>query len=184
MNRRTVISAFSLAPFASDAASSDTERRKFIGVWKLVSGVAKHEVTGVIRYPWGKNPVGRLSYDEEGRVFAQLMSPDRRSVGGAADRGAASAIGAASAEDLREMLTGFNAYFGTFDIDEPSKTVIHHLQSALIPSWVGTDHRRKYEFSGKDELIILNPASQEAYRLVWQREGATRWGEVTPKGKK
>src|SRR5260370_8078872 len=127
MNRRTVISAFSLAPFASDAASSDTERRKFIGVWKLVSGVAKHEVTGVIRYPWGKNPVGRLSYDEEGRVFAQLMNPDRRSVGGAADRGAAdrgaaSAIGAASAEDLREMLTRFNSTFRTLATHQPSNT--------------------------------------------------------------
>jgi hypothetical protein len=99
-----------------------------------------------------------------------LMNPDRRSVGGAANRGAASAIGSASAEDMREMLTGFNAYFGTFDIDEPSKTVIHHLQSALIPSWVGTDQRRQYEFFGKDELVILNTASQEAYRLVWQRE--------------
>jgi len=139
-------------------------------VWKLVSGMAKHEVTGSVRYPWGKNPVGRLSYDEAGRVYAQLMNPDRRSVGGAADRGSASAIGSASAEDLRDMLTGFNAYFGTFHIDEPSKTVIHHLQSALIPSWVGSDQRRQYEFSGKDQLIILNTASQEAYRLVWQRE--------------
>ena len=170
MNRRIILSAFSLAPFAYAAAASSTERKKFIGVWRLVSGVAKHEVTGAVRYPWGEKPVGRLSYDEAGRVFAQLMNPGRRSIGGAANRGAASAIGTASAEEMREMLTGFNAYFGTFDIDEPSKTVIHRLQSALIPSWVGTDQRRQYEFSGKDELIILNTASQEAYRLVWHRE--------------
>ena len=153
MNRRVVISALSLAPFTYAATTPGAERKKFIGVWKLTSGVAKHEVTGAVRYPWGKNPVGRLSYDEAGRVFAQLMNPGRRSVGGAADRGSASAIGSASAEDLREMLTGFNAYFGTFDIDESSKTVIHHLQSALIPSWVGTDQRRKYEFSESGQLI-------------------------------
>jgi hypothetical protein len=170
VNRRTMVSALSLAPFAHAASRSSAERKKFIGVWKLVSGVAKHEVTGAVRYPWGEKPVGRLSYDEAGRVFAQLMNPNRRSVGGAANRGSASAIESASAEEMREMLTGFNAYFGTFDVDEQSKTVIHHLQSALIPSWVGTDQRRQYEFSGKDELIILNTASQEAYRLVWQRE--------------
>src|SRR5260370_14406904 len=162
MNRRTVISAVSLAPFAHGATKSGAERKEFIGVWKLTSGVAKHEVTGSVRYPWGKSPVGRLSYDEAGRVYAQLMNPDRRTVGGAADRGSASAIGSASAEDMREMLTGFNAYFGTFDIDESSKTVIHHLQSALIPSWVGSDQRRHYEFSGKSELFILNTAIQEA----------------------
>ena len=62
-------------------------------------------------------------------------------------------------------------YFGTFDVDEPSRTVIHHLQSALIPSWVGTDQRRKYEFSGGNQLIMFNTASQAAYRLVWQRDG-------------
>src|SRR5205807_8719530 len=96
MNRRAVISALSLAPFACAGTRSGTERKKFIGVWKLVSGVAKHEVTGVVRYPWGERPVGRLSYDETGRVYAQLMNPGRRSVGGAADRGSASAIGSAS----------------------------------------------------------------------------------------
>jgi hypothetical protein len=170
MKRRAVISALSLAPLAYASTSSAAERKKFIGVWKLISGVSKDEVTGEIRYPWGKNPVGRLSYDEAGRMFAQLMNPGRRAVGGLANRGSAAAIATASADDMREMLTGFNAYFGTFDVDEPSRTVIHHLQSALIPSWVGSDQRRKYEFSGPDQLIILNTASQAAYRLVWQRE--------------
>jgi hypothetical protein len=170
MNRRSVISALSLAPFASAGASADAERKKFIGVWRLRNGVSKDEVTGEVKYPWGKNPVGLLSYDETGRVFAQLMNPGRRSVGGSSNRGAAAAIATASAEDMREMLTGFNAYFGTFEVDEPSRTVIHHLQSALIPSWVGTDQRRQYEFSGPDQLVILNTASRAAYRLVWRRE--------------
>ena len=170
MNRRGIVSALGLFPFACRRTSAASERDKFIGVWKLMSGVATDEVTGEVRYPWGKNPVGRLIYDEAGRVFAQLMNSGRRPVGGASNQGAAAAIAAASAEDMREMLTGFNAYFGAYDIDEPSRTVIHHLQSALIPSWVGTDQRRKYEFSGRDQLIILNTASQSAYRLVWHRE--------------
>jgi hypothetical protein len=151
-------------------AAAAAERRKLIGVWKLISGVSRDRITGEVRYPWGEHPVGRLSYDEAGHVFAQLMNPNRASVGGMSDRGAAAAIGSASAADMREMLTGFNSYFGTFDVDVPSRTVIHHLQSALIPSWVGTDQRRQYEFSGRDELIILNTAGGADYRLVWHRE--------------
>ena len=170
MNRRAVISALSLFPAASATTKTSSERKKFIGVWKLIRGESRDEVTGEVRYPWGRNPVGRLSYDEAGRVFAQLMNPGRRSVGGVANRGAAAAIEGAAADDMREMLTGFNAYFGTFEVDEPNRTVIHHLQSALIPSWVGSDQRRKYEFLGRDQLILLNSASQAAYRLVWQRE--------------
>jgi hypothetical protein len=169
MNRRTVIS-LSLVPLACASPTAAAERKKFIGTWRLISGVSTNEVTGAVGYPWGRSPVGRLCYDESGRMFAQLMNPGRRSVGGVANRGAAVAIATASADDMREMLTGFNAYFGTFDVDEPSRTVIHHLESALIPSWVGSNQRRKYEFTGPDEFIMLNTASDAAYRLVWHRE--------------
>jgi hypothetical protein len=170
MNRRAVITALSLAPLAHAANSSAAERKKFIGMWKLISGASKDQITGVVSYPWGKNPFGRLLYDEAGRVFVQLMNPGRRSVGGMSNRGAAATIASSSADEMREMLTGFNAYFGTFDVDQTTGTVIHHLQSALIPSWVGTDQRRKYEFSAAGELIILNTASRADYRLVWQRD--------------
>ena len=87
-----------------------------------------------------------------------------------ANRGGAAAIATASADDMREMLTGFNSYFGAFDVDEPARTVTHHLESALIPSWVGSDQRRKYEFSGSNQLIMFNTVSHAAYRLVWQRD--------------
>jgi hypothetical protein len=170
MNRRSVITAFSLAPFARSATSTAAERKKFIGMWKLISGESKDQVSGKVLYPWGKNPFGRLLYDEAGRVFVQLMNPGRRSVGGISNRGAAAAIASSSADDMRAMLTGFNAYYGTFDVDQAAGTVIHHLQSALIPSWVGTDQRRRYEFSAAGELIILNTASGADYKLVWQRD--------------
>jgi hypothetical protein len=70
MNRRAVITALSLAPLAH-AASPAAERKKFIGMWKLISGESKDQVTGEVLYPWGKNPFGRLMYDEAARVFVQ-----------------------------------------------------------------------------------------------------------------
>ena len=170
MNRRAVITALSWAPLARAATSSAAGRKKFIGMWKMISGESKDQATGEVSYPWGKDPFGRLLYDQAGRVFVQLMNPGRRSVGGVSNRGAAAAISTASADDMREMLTGFNAYFGIFDVDRDSGTVIHHLQSALIPSWVGTDQRRRYEFSAAGGLIILNTASGADYRLVWRRD--------------
>ena len=170
MNRRAVISGLSLAPFAQAATTMAAERKKFIGMWKLISGESKDQITGEVLYPWGRNPFGRLLYDEAGRVFVQLLNPNRRSVGGASNRGAAAAIASASVDEMRDMLTGFNAYFGTFDVDQAGGTVIHHLQSALIPSWVGTDQRRRYEFSAAGELILLNTASRADYRLVWRRD--------------
>ena len=104
MNRRDVISALSLGPFAS-AANGANVRKKFIGVWKLISGESKDEVTGEVRYPWGTKPVGRLEYDEAGRVFAQLMNPGRRSVGGMANRGVANLGMVSLGQAIAGMLT-------------------------------------------------------------------------------
>ena len=170
MNRRAVITALSLVPLARAATSPAAERKKFIGMWKMISGESKDQATGQVSYPWGKNPFGRLMYDEAGRVFVQLMNPGRRSVGGVSNRGAAAAIASSSADDMRDILTGCNAYFGTFDVDQSAGTVIHHLQSALIPSWVGSDQRRGYQFSAAGELIMLNTAGRADYRLVWKRD--------------
>ena len=66
MNRRDDISALSLAPLAHTKTNGASVRKKFIGVWKLISGESKDEVTGEVRYPWGTKPVGRLAYDEAG----------------------------------------------------------------------------------------------------------------------
>ena len=170
MNRRAVITGLALAPFAHADTSSAAERKKFLGMWKLIAGESKDQATGGVSYPWGRTPFGRLLYDDAGRVFVQLMNPGRRTVGGVSNRGAAAAIASSSADDMREMLTGFNAYFGTFDVDQAAGTVIHHQESALIPSWVGTDQRRRYEFSAAGELMLLNTASGADYRLVWQRD--------------
>src|SRR5260370_36291540 len=98
MNRRDVISALSLAPLAHAKTNGASVRKKFIGVWKLISGESRDDVTGEVRYPWGTKPVGRPAYGDAGRVFAPLMNPWRRSVGGMAKRGTAAAVATAAAD--------------------------------------------------------------------------------------
>ena len=53
MNRRTVIS-LSLVPLACASSTAAAERKKFIGSWRLISGVSTNEVTGAVLYPWGE----------------------------------------------------------------------------------------------------------------------------------
>ena len=57
MNRRAVITALSLAPFAHAATSTAAERKKFIGMWKLISGDSKDQVTGRGPISLGKETV-------------------------------------------------------------------------------------------------------------------------------
>ena len=169
MNRRACLA---ILPLASGAAQTNQPaiRARFIGVWKLVSSESKDKTSGEVRYPYGIRPVGRLTYDGAGRMSAQLMNSDRRPVGGPPSAGGFAALRATSEVDMREVLTGFVSYFGTFDIDESSRTVIHHVQACLIPSWVGADLRRSYAFAGYDRLILTASLEQSVNRLVWQRE--------------
>ena len=172
MNRRKAFAVLSLASLASAQTKYSAIRNKFVGVWKLVSCESKDKISGEVRYPYGTKPIGRVTYDAAGRMSAQLMDPGRRTIGGfPTNLSSAAAIRGASPEDMREILTGFTAYFGTFDIDEPSRTVIHHVQAHLIPSWVGTDLRRTYEFSKGNQLILTAAFDESTNRLVWQRVG-------------
>ena len=135
-------------------------RNRFIGVWKLVSCERKSS-GGDLSYPYGEKPIGRITYDKAGRMSAQLMRSERRSLSGATLR-------TASPRELGEVL-GFVAYFGTFDIDEATRTVIHHVQASLVPSFVGTDLKRTYEFAG-NQLILTARTDDGALRLIWERE--------------
>jgi hypothetical protein len=162
MNRRQVIGTMG---FVAAMQAAPAARESFIGVWRLISYERKSN-DGLIDYPYGEKPVGRITYDKAGRMSAQLMRPGRRST---VTPGMSFITGNASAEEIREAVNGFFAYFGTFDVDEPAKTVIHHVQACLVPSWVGTDLKRTYRFdSGRLTLTAAVPTN--VLKLVWERE--------------
>jgi hypothetical protein len=163
MNRRQAIGTLGFAT-ALRAAPAAGENR-FIGVWRLVSLVRKSQ-DGHIDYPYGDKPVGRITYDKAGRMSAQLMHPGRRCT---VAPGVSFNSGKASCEEIREAVNGFIAYFGTFDVDESTHTVIHHVQACLVPSWVGTDLKRNYRFTAS-RLVLTPVPVTSAVELVWERE--------------
>ena len=61
-----------------------------------------------------------------------------------------------------------DAPFGTFDVDESTTTVTHHVQASLVPSWVGTDLRRTYRFEGN--RLHLTAVTSSVVELTWERE--------------
>jgi hypothetical protein len=149
-------------------AAAAAARDQFIGVYRLVSFETRLD-DGRVEYPYGKRPAGRITYDKAGRMSAQLMNPDRPNPASLSDPQKRSAYQTASAEDLRSILNGFIAYYGTYDIDAATRTVTHHVQSCLYPSWVGTDLQREYEFSG-DRLTLTVRYADRSGVLVWQRD--------------
>jgi hypothetical protein len=161
MNRRQVIGAIGCAAAIQAAPAA---RDRFIGVWGLVRCERKSK-DGRIDYPYGEKPVGRINYDRAGRMSAQLMRPGRRST---VAPGVSLIAGNANGEEIHEAVNGFIAYFGTFDVDESTRTVIHHVQACLVPSWVGTDLKRTYRFNAS--RLVLTAVTASVLELIWERE--------------
>ena len=162
MNRRQLIGSIG---FATAVQAAPAVRNRFPGVWRLISCERK-SADGRLDYPYGEKPVGRITYDKAGRMSAQLMRPVRRST---MPPGVSMIAGAASGEELREAVSGFIAYFGTFDVDESTQTVIHHVQACLVPSWVGTDLKRTYRFNA-NRLVLTAATTTGVLELIWERE--------------
>ena len=107
-------------------------RERLIGSWRLVSYETR-DPAGRTGRPYGE-AVGRISYDANGNMAGQVMRPDRAPVRGA------------DAEQSRHALAAFHgyiAYFGTFDVAADGKSVVHYVQGALNPAWVGGDQVRQ-----------------------------------------
>ena len=159
MKRRSLVGALAAAATAAETS------KQFHGVWRLIS-CTRRWPDGRVDYPYGETPVGRITYDKAGRMSAQLMTPGRKTT---VPSGMNLAFGKASNDEIREAVAGYAAYFGTFDVDPATKTVIHHVQAALVPSWVGTDLRRAYRFTA-NRLSLTASLANTNTELIWERE--------------
>lgn len=140
---------------------------KLIGTWKLVS-IEERDADGKLVVPldYGPEPVGLLMYDATGHMAAQAMRRGRA-------RLPSDDVHVAPPEQVKAAFTGYNGYFGTYEVIESEGIVIHHVEGAMIPNWEGGDQRRKFTLSG-DTLILEPPPIQaggakRVRRLTWQR---------------
>ncbi len=136
--------------------------KRLIGTWTLLSYVTEN-ADGSQGKPYG-DAVGRLSYDEHGNMAGQVMRPGRFDV----------TPGQWGAQDVRSAYAGYIAYFGTYEVNEAEDTVVHHVDGALNPGWVGGDQVRRMRFDG--ERLILSTDVPKAglmvtHKLTWQKLG-------------
>ena len=135
-------------------------RARLIGTWRLVSYETSE--TGSRRgRPYG-DAVGRLSYDDRGNMSGQVMRPDRPRV----------ESGDGNAQQVRAAYLGYIAYFGTYEVAPDGRSVVHHVEGALNPAWVGGDQVRQLRFDG-DRLVLSADVRKSGqvvtHVLTWER---------------
>jgi hypothetical protein len=135
-------------------------RQRIIGTWRLVS-YESSETGGRRGRPYG-DAVGRLAYDENGNMSGQVMRPERAKV----------ELGEGNAQQVRAAYLGYIAYFGTYEVAADGQSVVHHVQGALNPAWVGGTQVRKMRFD--EDRLVLSADVQKAgavvtHTLTWER---------------
>ena len=134
------------------------------GSWKLISFHSK-DSSGQTAYPFGKDARGRLIYEPDGRMAVQLMNLKRV-------RFTSDDPMVTSEAEVRAAFDGYTAYYGTYSVNPDQQTIVHHIEAALLPNWVGTDQRRDFEFDGKYLTLkgpLLLGGVQGTVSLVWER---------------
>ena len=115
----------------------------FLGAWELVDWRTT-DASGTVRFPYGENAQGQVTYSADGRMSAHLMRPP---------------------EDPADAPPQYLGYWGTFSVDASSQTVTHHVIGSDQRNWIGSNQVRGFEFVTADRLIL----SLGSNRLTWER---------------
>ena len=139
---------------------------QLVGTWRLISRVVTLEDGSAVVDPGlGKTPIGYLMYDSSGHVAAQGMRRNRPMT---IDCGTSDP----APSNNSQSVNGYDAYFGTYTIDETSHTVTHHLEGALAAADVGKNLVREFHVSGDKLTIIVrttSPKEKQSRTLTWER---------------
>jgi len=137
------------------------------GTWQLVSRVDVDDAGREVPEPsLGRDPVALLIYDRSGHFAAQFMKRDRS--------GPAAVLGAAGPNNTRAM-GGYDAYFGSYTVDDETSSVTQRLEGALTNENVGLVLTRGMTVSGDRLTIALGTTSASGTAvtrtLIWRRVG-------------
>ncbi len=94
-----------------------------------------------------------LVYTRDGHVSVQLMYPK-----------------SAKAQSNEYVQDGYEASFGSYEVNEATHTVTHHVQGSNTRDLlVGKDLPRNYQFAAEGHLIIKSARPDEHWSVRWER---------------
>ena len=125
-----------------------SDKERLIGAWQLA---ALGEPGPDAKIHGLADLKGTLIYTRDGHMSVQLMYPK-------------------SAANLSNeyVLNGYEASFGSYDLDEAKHLVTHHVQGSITHGLVGKDLARVYQFTDDGRLIIKSADPSEHWQVVWE----------------
>ena len=142
----STMALLSVAALAGDAdAQQKTLKEQLIGTWLAVSVVATRP-DGTKTNSFGTDVKGMQIFDSHGRVVIALMRPDL-------PKFASNNRNTGTDEENRAVVQGSSTLFGTYSVDEATRSISVRIEAATFPNWTGTTQKRTIAISG-NELTV------------------------------
>ncbi len=132
-----------------DRGGNSSIRDRFIGAWRL-AWLEEQGAEGKIHRA---DCTGLLVYTRDGHMSVQVMYRNLQ----AATQGG----------PVQYAQGGYEAFFGTYNVNEGAHTFNYHVDAALVRSLIGKDFTRVFELSGK-QLIVRSSDPNEHWRVAWE----------------
>jgi hypothetical protein len=155
------------AVVSSASAQKPTKplREQLVGTWDLVSTYAVRQ-DGTRLDPFGPNPSGRYMLDADGRFSYMIYETGRPKFASNNRREGTPA-------ENKAVVQGIIAFYGTYTVDESTRTVTWHIERCTFPNWEGSDRKATVTLNGDDLSYTADPISSASGSFVphvtWKR---------------
>jgi Lipocalin-like domain len=145
-------------------------RQELFGAWRLLSIQIVGPKGPMIDPFYNADSTGILVYDPSGWMSVQIVGQNRPAMAAAASRPTHDTAG--DAQLKAAVLDTYYAYFGTWEYDEATSTVTHHVKSSLIPGETGVSYSQTVTLDGG--LLVFTARREMAagaavQKKIWQR---------------
>ena len=124
-------------------------QERFVGAWRLVS-LEEPDAAGKVHRA---DCNGLLVYTADGHMSVQVMYRN--------------AEGGGQSGPVQYAQGGYEASFGTYQMDENAHTFTFHVEGAMVRSLIGKDLPRAFELSGK-QMMVKSTDPKEHWRVTWE----------------
>jgi hypothetical protein len=158
---RTALLALGCADMPFMAHAQDDLKARVPGVYTLAA-VYDQLADGKKNDTWGTGVQGRAIFTPSGYFSITIASANRKPTAG---------------ETPRDPVGPIVSYYGTYQVDEASKTLNYHLEQATFPGWNNFDRHATIETASATELNFVSLVKGDpklgdfTAHLNWKREG-------------
>ena len=148
---------------AGTPAQAKTMRQQLIGNWAVVLAVVTQG--DVKREVFGPDPKGLLILEPDGRFVQILLTSGL-------PKFASNSRDTGTPEENKEIVTKSLAFFGTWTVDEASRTVSLAVEASTYPNYDGTTLKRLVTTLTATDMVWTNPTPSQGSgtgNVSWKR---------------